>query len=536
MMATLFEKIAALPQTFQGWLSGSNSVNMLVTGKTGVGKSSLINGVVGKEVAEEGDSLDRGTVEVQAFAFKYHEVDITIWDSPGLQDDLDKEEEYIRDMKRKGCANSDLMLYCARMDNNRFRKEDHDAIRKLTIGLGKEIWKYAIFVMTFANDVWARHERGQKLRPDEKRKRNCIFFKQRLQERKAKLIGAVIEAGVDAKVAASIPIVPAGYDQEQELPDRDNWLSPLWYASILRMKECSQTALLKANLHRIKLPDQITPEDLGKTLHKQPIVSLIEKIGALPQTLQGWISGSKSINVLMTGKTGVGKSSLINGVFGKEIAKEGHNTLDRGMVEVQVFDFKYHEVDITIWYSPGLQDGLDKEVEYVRDMQRKECGNSDLMLYCFRMDNTRFRKEDQDAIRKLTIGLGKDIWKNAIFVMTFANHIWAKRECGKKLTPDEERKQNSTFFKERLKEFKAKLFSAVIEAGVDAEITSSIPVVPAGCEEEIALPDRDDWLSPLRATILTRLKRSQSALLNAFVYHGYTPHKITQVKQGTLSL
>ena len=286
-MASWFEKIAALPQAFQGWLSGSNSVNMLVTGKTGVGKSSLINGVIGKEVAEEGDSLDRGTVEVQAFAFKYHEVDITIWDSPGLQDGLDKEEEYIRDMQRKGCANSDLVFYCAKMTDTRFRKEDHDAIRKLTIGLGKHIWKNAIFVMTFANDVRARRERGQKLTPDEERKRNSTFFKQRIEEWRAKLVGAVTEAGVDAKVAASIPIVPAGYDQEQELPDRDNWLSPLWYASILRMKERSQPALLKANLHRIKLPDQITPEDFDKPLHEQPIVYVPApvKYGAPPTVL-----------------------------------------------------------------------------------------------------------------------------------------------------------------------------------------------------------------------------------------------------------
>ena len=283
-MASWFEKISALPQTLQGWLSGSNSVNMLVTGKTGVGKSSLINGVVGKEVAEEGDTLDRGTVTVQAFAFKYHDVDITIWDSPGLQDGLDKEEEYIRDMQRKGCANSDLVLYCARMTDTRFRKEDHDAIRKLTIGLGKDIWKNAIFVMTFANEVRARRERGQKLTPDEERKRNSAFFKQRIEEWRAKLVSAVIEAGVDAKIAATIPIVPAGYDEEQQLPDRDNWLSPLWYASILRMKERSQPALLKANLHRIKLPDQITPDDFDKPLHEQPIIYMPApvKYGAPP--------------------------------------------------------------------------------------------------------------------------------------------------------------------------------------------------------------------------------------------------------------
>ena len=274
-MASWFEKIAALPQTFQRWLSGSasNSVTMLVIGKTGVGKSSLINGVVGKEVAKEGDTLDRETVQVRAYAFKYHEVDITIWDSPGLQDCLDKEEEYIKDMQREGCADSDLVLYCSRMNDTRFRKEDYDAIRKFTFGLGKDIWKNAIFVMTFANDVRAKHKRDLKLTPDEERKRNLTFFNLRIKEWRAKLVGAVTEAGVDAKVAASIPIVPAGYDQEQELPDRDNWLSSLWYASILRMKERSQPAFLKANLHRIKVPDQITSKDFKKPLHKQPIVS-----------------------------------------------------------------------------------------------------------------------------------------------------------------------------------------------------------------------------------------------------------------------
>ena len=284
IMTSWLDKMSGLHQTAQKWLSGSNSVNMFVTGKTGVGKSSLINGIVGKDVAEEGLTLDRGTAIVKDYSFKYHDVDITIWDSPGLQDGLDKEKEYILDMQQKGCANCDLMLYCVKMDDSRFRKEDHDAIRKLTIGLGKNIWKHAIFVMTFANRVHAQPERGRKFTPQEDKKRKYDFYKQHIKEWKNKLSAAVKEADVDAKIAANIPVVPAGYDGEQSLPDRDNWLSPLWYASILRMKARSQPALLKANLHRIKLPEQITPEDFDKPLHEQPIIYMPApvKYGAAP--------------------------------------------------------------------------------------------------------------------------------------------------------------------------------------------------------------------------------------------------------------
>ena len=308
------EAIRNLPDRIRSWFDGSSSVNMLITGKTGVGKSSLLNGIVGKDVAKEGDSLDRGTVLVQAFSFKYNDVDVTIWDSPGLQDGLDQEKEYIADMQRNGCANSDLILYCAKMNDNRFRKEDHDAIRKLTVGLGSDIWKHAVFVMTFANEVRAKPSRGQKLTPQEEQERSCKFFKDRLEEWKTKLVGAVIEAGVDAKVAESIPIVPAGYDEEQALPDRDHWLSPLWYASILRMKERSQPALLKANLDRIKLPEQISPEDFHKPLHEQPIVYMPApvKYGAPPVvfTLLGALIGS------IAGPAGALAGSVAGAAFG----------------------------------------------------------------------------------------------------------------------------------------------------------------------------------------------------------------------------
>lgn len=269
-VSSLSEKYTHLTDDFVKWAIGRDFVNILFTGRTGAGKSSLINGITGKDVATEGDSLDPETLEVAKYSFEYNDVKITVWDSPGLQDGTGNEQKYIEDMQNKGCASSDLFLYCTKMDDTRFAKEENDAIRKITIGLSQQMWENAVFVLTYANRV-EKNYRSKPI-PEDKTKQDKEYFKYRMAEFDAKLRKAVVNAGVDEKVAAMIPVVPTGYDTEQGLPDRDNWLSPLWYVSILRMKEKSQPALLKANINRIKLPEQIKPEDFKKPLHEQPII------------------------------------------------------------------------------------------------------------------------------------------------------------------------------------------------------------------------------------------------------------------------
>ena len=44
--------------------SGRKHITILLSGKTGVGKSSLVNALLGKTLAAEGNSLDPGTTEV----------------------------------------------------------------------------------------------------------------------------------------------------------------------------------------------------------------------------------------------------------------------------------------------------------------------------------------------------------------------------------------------------------------------------------------------------------------------------------------
>ena len=54
----------------------------------GTGKTSLLNGLLGKEVGSEGIQLDPVTTEVELFTIKKEGVSVKIWDTPGSPPDL----------------------------------------------------------------------------------------------------------------------------------------------------------------------------------------------------------------------------------------------------------------------------------------------------------------------------------------------------------------------------------------------------------------------------------------------------------------
>ena len=68
--------------------------------------------------------------------------------------------------------------------------------------------------------------------------------------------------------------------------------------------------------------------------------SFLETIGLyLTSYLTG---GRKDVQILLTGKTGVGKSSLVNALIGQEIAPEGHT-------------LKPETTEVSYWRSIGLK-------------------------------------------------------------------------------------------------------------------------------------------------------------------------------------
>ena len=77
-----------LETEFTRWISreGQKHLSILVTGKTGVGKSRLVNAVVGKRVATEGQQKKPCTVTVNSYSLVINGIEVRVLDSPGLKD------------------------------------------------------------------------------------------------------------------------------------------------------------------------------------------------------------------------------------------------------------------------------------------------------------------------------------------------------------------------------------------------------------------------------------------------------------------
>ena len=262
------------------WTEESNSVKIFVTGKTGTGKSTLVNGIVGQEVARVGRCLEPGTSDInpKKCSTGPHNVAVTVCDSPGLQDGNTEEASYL-DMIRQYCTTTsspavydvDLILYCMNMSDTRMKGYDVNAMIKLTKTLGKDMWKNTLIVLTFANRVVTQAEEEHDNNDVAVSDAYATKLKMWIDEIRSVLFKDV---NLSKEEAQKIRITPAGKSNKpQIIPGDDVWLSKLWYEAVSAARSSAVPALIKMNEHRFKVMSEVDQSHLSRQLQsEQPII------------------------------------------------------------------------------------------------------------------------------------------------------------------------------------------------------------------------------------------------------------------------
>ena len=244
---------------------------MFIFGKTGAGKSSLINTLLHQEVATEGRGLraqttrveshahgvdwtDCGIDQLEQFKTTINDVPVTLWDSPGLKDPYTNGQETLKEIKAN-CQGVDLFVYCIQITQSRAGQDEFDSIADLTNALGKGIWKSALIALTFANEV----------KPP-----TAVALTDLVSQWKTVLMDALERAGIPRNDAVKIPVIPASY-REESLPGIEDWYGAFWIECVLRTVWFSKLIALLQLTQDSWIDDERRRKELAKRIAQRLI-------------------------------------------------------------------------------------------------------------------------------------------------------------------------------------------------------------------------------------------------------------------------
>ncbi|MBE9234755.1 50S ribosome-binding GTPase [Anabaena aphanizomenioides LEGE 00250] len=211
-------------------LSQDKKFVFLLAGRTGVGKSSTVNSLLGQQIATVG-KYDATTMDVQEYEHEINGVKCSIIDTPGLCDDIPEKgnnEKYIELIQRQ-VKQIDLLWFVTRLDESRVTNDEKQGIQIISEAFTPTVWEHSVIIFTRAN--------------------KADDYLEELAER-TKRIRDEIAKHTGNEIANKIPSVAVD-NKSQTTPDGKRWLEELYTQVFIKMTERGAIPFLMATASRI---------------------------------------------------------------------------------------------------------------------------------------------------------------------------------------------------------------------------------------------------------------------------------------------
>ena len=193
-----------------------DEVSILVMGRAGTGKQTLIDGLYDKKKVTNCVS----SLPIAASCSMYHNADMSAsilkWDLPSKE----KMEDAVSSLGSV-LETTDLVLFALRMDDARFRPEDEQMMQDMSRQFGDSAWTKVSFVLTHADLVRGLDQQQNEIYTPEFR-----IKRGKQLEKRARMI--LREANISELVIEKIPFLPTGLPTKDKLiGDKVPWMSNL---------------------------------------------------------------------------------------------------------------------------------------------------------------------------------------------------------------------------------------------------------------------------------------------------------------------